>query len=85
MDVSDALVSFATYIGFYNRRGMIVGRGGNLDMKNSDLSFYEDASTLIDPLSGINLIPSKNSFDYALQDTDIFIYGTSFLTNSSFY
>jgi hypothetical protein len=85
MTPSYAQVSFATYIGLNNQRGVIVSRGGNLEMKNSYLSFYEDASTLIDPLSGINVRPSRNRFDVTLQDTNINIYGTSFLTNSSFY
>ena len=85
MAPSYAQVSFATYIGLNNQRGLIVSRGGNLDIKNSYLSFYEDPSILSDSESLRSLRPSRNRFDYNLQDTDIFIYGSSFLTNSSFY
>ena len=89
MAPSYAQVSFATYIGLNNQRGLLVSRGGNLEIRNSYLSFYEDASTLFHPLYGtlrdINLRPSRNRLDYDLQNTEIFIYGTSFLTNTLFY
>ena len=43
-------VSFATYLGVNNRRGIYVSRGGYLNMKSSYLSFHEDDSTLSDPI-----------------------------------
>ena len=84
---SSAEVWFATYIGVNNRRGICVSRGGNLDMKSSYLSFYEDGTTSSDPLYGelgLDVRVSRNRGDGVIQDTNINVYGSSFLTNSSF-
>ena len=77
-------VSFATYLGVNNRRGIYVSRGGYLNMKSSYLSFHEDDSTLSDPIYGLNVRVSSNRGDVAMQDTGINVYDSSFLTNSSF-
>ena len=79
-------VAFATYLGVNNRRGIYVSRGGYLDMKSSYLSFYEDGTTLSDPLYGglgLDVRVSGNQGD-VMQDTSINVYNSIFLTNSSF-